>query len=62
MGIRPRLTLTKYMELYGLQSSQTYTFAPILRRYISTMVLINSPQLINPDYTNIAIYCNSKDD
>ena len=45
-----------------MQSSQTYTFAPIPLNYISDVVLQNSPQLISPDYANIAIYSNTKDD
>lgn len=44
-----------------MQSSQTYTFAPIPLDYISAVVLQNSPQLVSPDYANIAIYSNTND-
>jgi hypothetical protein len=55
-SIRGRMGLGQYLQLYGIHTSQAYTFPSIPADYLVQVVEKASPALTNPAFTDIGIY------
>jgi hypothetical protein len=61
VSIKGRMSLSKYLQLYGIHSSQAYTFASVPISYLVQVVEKGSPALTNPDFTGIGTFSKAVD-
>jgi hypothetical protein len=61
VSLKGRMSLSQYMQLYGIHSSQSYTFASVPLDYLVDVVVKASPALTSPDFATIAIFSRPSD-
>ncbi len=61
VSLKGRMSLSQYMQLYGIHSSQSYTFASVPLDCFADVVKKASPALTSPDFTAIAIFSRPSD-
>jgi hypothetical protein len=61
VSLKGRMSLSQYMQLYGIHSSQSYTFSSVPSDYLADVVKKGSPALTNPDFTTIGTFSRASD-
>lgn len=61
VSLKGRMSLSQYMQLYGIHSSQSYTFASVPSESLADVVKKGSPALTNPDFTTIGTFSRPSD-